>query len=45
MVDAMITNQLLPEIGREFLNRLMNSAQINRVHIGADKDNFTFSFD
>jgi type VI secretion system protein VasG len=45
MVDAMITNQLLPEIGREFLNRLMNGAQINRVHIGADKDNFTFAFD
>jgi type VI secretion system protein VasG len=45
MVDAMITNQLLPEIGREFLNRLMNGAAINRVHIGADKDNFTFAFD
>ncbi len=45
MVDAMITNQLLPEIGREFLNRLMNGAAVNRVHIGADKDNFTFAFD
>jgi type VI secretion system protein VasG len=45
MVDAMITNQLLPEIGREFLNRLMNGGQINRVHIGAEKDNFTFAFD
>ncbi len=45
MVDAMITNQLLPEIGREFLTRLMNANPITRVHIGVDKDNFTFAFD
>jgi type VI secretion system protein VasG len=45
MVDAMITNQLLPEIGREFLTRLMNGSPVRRVHIGADKDSFTFQFD
>jgi type VI secretion system protein VasG len=45
MVDAMITNTLLPEIGREFLTRLMNGAAINRVHVTAEKDNFAFAFD
>jgi len=45
MVDALITNSLLPEIGREFLTRLMNGAAINRVHVTADKENFGFVFD
>ena len=45
MVDALITNTLLPDIGREFLTRLMNGSTINRVHVTADKDNFAFAFD
>jgi len=45
MVDALITNSLLPEIGREFLTRLMNGSAISRVHVTADKDNFGFAFD
>lgn len=45
MVDAMITNTLLPEVGREFLRRLCDGSGIKRVHLGADQDEFTFSFD
>ena len=45
MVDALITNTLLPEIGREFLNRLASGVEIRRVHVGADDKNFTFAFD
>ena len=45
MVDALITNTLLPEIGREFLTRLMNGGTINRVHVGVAENNFTFAFD
>jgi type VI secretion system protein VasG len=45
MVDALITNTLLPEIGREFLTRLMNGAAVNRVHVSAKDNNFTFAFD
>jgi type VI secretion system protein VasG len=45
MVDALITNSLLPEIGREFLTRLMSGSTINRVHVGAADGNFTFAFD
>jgi hypothetical protein len=32
-------------IGREFLTCLMNAESVTRVHIGADKDKFTFAFD
>jgi type VI secretion system protein VasG len=45
MVDALITNTLLPEIGREFLNRLVAGSEIRRVHVGATDKDFTFAFD
>jgi type VI secretion system protein VasG len=45
MVDSLITNTLLPEIGREFLTRLMNGSAINRVHVTANDGNFAFAFD
>jgi type VI secretion system protein VasG len=45
MVDALITNTLLPEIGREFLNRLASGSEVRRVHIGATDKDFTFAFD
>jgi type VI secretion system protein VasG len=45
MVDALITNTLLPEIGREFLNRLISGSNIRRVHVGATDQDFTFAFD
>jgi ATPases with chaperone activity, ATP-binding subunit len=45
MVDALITNTLLPEIGREFLNRLVAGSAIRRVHVGANNGDFTFAFD
>src|SRR5207245_7636731 len=37
MVDALITNTLLPEIGREFLNRLAAGSEVKRVHVGASE--------
>jgi type VI secretion system protein VasG len=45
MVEALITNSLLPEIGREFLTRLMQGAAIKRVHVGVKEDAFVFAFD
>jgi len=45
MVDALITNSLLPEIGREFLTRLLSGATINRVHVAVKENNFNFAFD
>jgi type VI secretion system protein VasG len=45
MVDAMITNTMLPEIGREFLTRLAGGTEIKRVHVVAKEGNFAFSYD
>jgi len=45
MVDALITNTLLPEIGREFLTRLVNGGAISRVHITTKENDFAFAFD
>jgi type VI secretion system protein VasG len=45
MVDALITNTILPEIGREFLGRLASGSTINRVHVAAKDGNFQYAFD
>ena len=45
MVDAMITNTMLPEIGREFLSRLAAGSEIKRVHIGVNDGAFNYNFD
>jgi len=45
MVDALITNTILPEIGREFLGRLANGTPARRVHVNAADGKFTYSFD
>jgi type VI secretion system protein VasG len=45
LVDALVTNTLLPEIGREFLSRVVNGSAISRVHVGVKDDNFAFAFD
>ena len=45
MVDALITNAMLPEIGREFLSRLAAGNEIRRVHVTAKDGNFGFAFD
>lgn len=45
MVDALVTNTLLPEIGREFLHRLVNGSEAKRVHIGVSNGIFSFAFE
>ena len=45
MVDAMITNTILPEIGREFLNRLANGTPAQKIHVNAKDGNFAYTFD
>jgi type VI secretion system protein VasG len=45
MVDALITNTMLPEIGREFLGRLASGSEIKRVDVTAKDGNFAFAFD
>jgi type VI secretion system protein VasG len=44
MVDAMITNVLLPKIGHEFLTRMMEGRQVDRIAVKAEAGEFAFDF-
>jgi type VI secretion system protein VasG len=44
-VDAILTQTLLPEISREFLNRMMEGGTPQRVHIGVKDANFTYAIE
>lgn len=45
MIDAILTNTLLPTISREMLQRLMSGTKIERVHVTVEDGEFTYSFD
>ena len=45
VVNAFITNSMLPEIGREFFSRLAAGSEIKRVHVTAKEGNFVYAFD
>ena len=44
MVDAMITNTMLPEIGRELLTRLAEGQEVSKVEITVKDGAFQYSF-
>ncbi|MEI6709083.1 MAG: type VI secretion system ATPase TssH [Methylococcales bacterium] len=45
MIDAILTNTLLPRISQEFLLRMMAGEAIERVHISVRDGEFGFSFE
>lgn len=45
MVDAVITNGILPEIGRQLLQAVADAKAINRVHIDAQNNGFQYLFE
>jgi len=45
MVDAILTHHLLPEISREYLNRMIEGKGISKIHIGVENSDFTYTFD
>jgi type VI secretion system protein VasG len=45
MIDAILTNTMLPTISREFLNRMMEGKPIAKVHVGIENSDFTYSFE
>jgi type VI secretion system protein VasG len=45
MVEALITNNMLPEIGQEMLARIMDGKPAERIHIGAVDGNFSYAYD
>jgi type VI secretion system protein VasG len=44
MIDAILTNTMLPDISREFLTRMMEGREIVRVEVLVDEGNFKYSF-
>ena len=45
MIDAILTNTMLPDISREFLNRMMEGKPIEGVKVGVADGNFSYAFD
>jgi type VI secretion system protein VasG len=44
MIDAILTNTMLPDISREFLNRMMEGKAVERVNVGVENQNFAYRF-
>ena len=44
MVDAILTHSLLPDISREFLNRLVEGKVVSKVAVGVEDNNFAYTF-
>ncbi len=45
MVEALITNNMLPDIGQEMLARMMDGKPATRIHVGAADGNFSYAYD
>ncbi|WP_179401428.1 type VI secretion system ATPase TssH [Burkholderia guangdongensis] len=45
MIDAILTNSLLPHVSNEFLTRMMNGATVSKVQVGARDGEFVYAFD
>ncbi len=45
MIDAILTNTLLPSISREMLTRLMTGSKIAQVRVGVQNGEFSYHFD
>ena len=45
MIDAIVTNTMLPDISAEFLKRMMQGKSVDKVAIHAKDGEFSYSFD
>jgi type VI secretion system protein VasG len=45
MIDAILTNTVLPAISREFLTRTMAGSALNGVHLAVIDNDFSYRFD
>jgi type VI secretion system protein VasG len=45
MVDAILTNTMLPDISGAFLDKLLKGETVTKVQVGVDGDGFTYAFD
>ncbi len=45
MIDAILTNSMLPEISRDFLNRTLEGSGNRSISVDSDGSNFIYNFD
>ncbi len=45
MIDAILTNTMLPDVSREFLQRMMEGVEIKRVEVGVKDGEFSYAFE
>ena len=45
MIDAILTNTMLPAISRELLNRMVVSQPVQRIAVTVTDGNFGYNFD
>ncbi|HTU65322.1 MAG TPA: type VI secretion system ATPase TssH [Steroidobacteraceae bacterium] len=45
MIDAILTNTVLPKVSQEFLERMVEAKPIARVHVSVADGDFRYSFD
>jgi type VI secretion system protein VasG len=44
MIDAILTNTMLPDISREFLNRMIDGKPVERASVGVRDGAFVYMF-
>ncbi|MEJ1296915.1 MAG: type VI secretion system ATPase TssH [Candidatus Sedimenticola sp. (ex Thyasira tokunagai)] len=45
MIDAILTNTVLPEISGELLTRIMQGKEVERVHVGVEGGEFSYGYE
>jgi type VI secretion system protein VasG len=45
MIDAILTNTMLPDISKEFLTRMMEGKSVERVHVAVSQGDFLYSIE
>jgi type VI secretion system protein VasG len=45
MIDAILTNTMLPAISGAFLERMLEGAAVARVHVGVTDGEFAYAFE
>jgi type VI secretion system protein VasG len=44
MIDAILTNTVLPRISQEMLEHLMEGRPVEQVHVGVEGSDFAYRF-
>jgi type VI secretion system protein VasG len=45
MIDAILTNTVLPTISEEFLTRMVEGKDVDRIHVAVENEQFSYSFE